>query len=309
MEPQLLFPSKFRYLGSLLAIPGFILGWFTQTKSYEIPGFSLNIHAPNVILTGKAEADKKLLSYGLQPENFTNELALTLVIVGLLFIAFSRLKREDELTSRIRSHALYWGILVNYLIYAALVVFITTADVLNLNVGGGLLGPFSYYFAFLVYNLFSPLVIFIGIFCFLLFRNKNEFVYKPIKYLPNKPYRIVSKWFSGIFFVVGVLNGIFEFRQWLQSILFLLPVALFAWAYTREKSEDEFVDVVRMDAMKIAIYVNYGVLLMSNFLFYGNDFWMVQELNLITIPVIFIAWFQYKLYRINKQSEAKPLAS
>jgi hypothetical protein len=81
------------------------------------------------------------------------------------------------------------------------------------------------------------------------------------------------------------------------------------WAYTKERNEDEYIDQLRLEAMQIAIYVNYLILLISNFIFYGGDFWRVQDINFLTIPIIYIARFQYKLYRINKQVEAKTVAS
>lgn len=298
MEPRLLFPSKFRYLGYLLAIPDFILGWLTQQKGYIIPGFELKIRSGSPSFPIIKDV-----------ENFTNELALTLVIVGLIFIAFSRLKREDELTARIRINALYWAILINYLLYALVVVMIFICDALDLKIGG-FLGGFDFYISFTMYNLFTPLVIFTGILYYSLFRNKNEFVDKPIRFLPYKPYRFIGKWLSIMFFTLSITRTFGYAPQFINSeVFYLMPLALLMWAYTKERKDDEYIGSIRLEAMQIAIYVNYTILLIANWLVYGLDFWTVLNLNLITIPLIYIAWFQYKLYRVNKQTETKTLAS
>src|SRR5438105_1271419 len=93
MKPRFLFPFGLRYLGYLLAIPGFIMGYLVLYQNYQMAGLNFHVRQhPDLFLGAN--------------ENFTDELALTLVIVGLLFIAFSRLKREDELTAQIRLNAL-----------------------------------------------------------------------------------------------------------------------------------------------------------------------------------------------------------
>lgn len=92
-------------------------------------------------------------------------------------------------------------------------------------------------------------------------------------------------------------------------MILLLPLSLMVWAFSKERNEDEYIDEVRLEAMQIAIYANYSILLISIFSFYNGDFWSVMNINMLTITVIFIGWFQYKLYRINKLSEAKNITS
>jgi len=289
MKSRFLFPSYCRYIGYLLAIPGFILGYFVLYQNYKIPGFELRLRAKD-----------SLFQSGI--ENFTNELALALVIVGLLLIAFSKVKREDELTGKIRLNALYWAILVNYGFYLlfTILMLIPTS---NKHSGFGFADSFL---DFTVYNFFVPLVIFILRFNYLLYRNKNEYNIKALRYLPNKPYRFIGKWLSIIIMGLVIVNQVFSLKiDFLESIFIALPISLLMWAYSKEKTEDEYINATRLEAMQIAVYANYGVLLISNVLVYGFDFLDIQLLNLITIPLIFIAWFQYQLHSTNNQTDFK----
>ena len=84
MKSKYLFPTWCGLVGYLLAIVGFTLGYLNIIKKYEIPGFGFNLREKRNFLQGTFE-------------NFTNELVIFLVVVGLLFIAFSKSKKEDEL--------------------------------------------------------------------------------------------------------------------------------------------------------------------------------------------------------------------
>lgn len=293
MKTRFLFPSKFKYLGYLLAIPGFILGYLVVYRAYEIPGFVIQ-------MKGKYTLD------GRGMENFTNELALTLVIIGLLLISFSKVKREDELTAKIRLNALYWAILVNYGLYSIFSLLVFIGYALKAPIGNGLFGPFAYSLGFTVYNFFVPLLIFIGRFYYLIYRNKNEYTVKPVRYLPYKPYRLLGKWVSLI--IILLLIVAFSFHiDFLEISFMFLPFSLLLWVYSREKKEDEYINSIRLEAMQMAVYVNYAILLLSDLLVYGLNFLSVQFINLVTIPLIFIAWFQYRLYRPNKPTEVKSI--
>ena len=46
--------------------------------------------------------------------NLSDEIGLTGVFIGLLFLAFSRLKNEDEYTNHLRLTSLQWAVIINY---------------------------------------------------------------------------------------------------------------------------------------------------------------------------------------------------
>jgi len=294
MKTTYLFPAWAKYLGAILAVPGFILGYLVVYQNYSIPGLELRLRNKSTLFLSSAE-------------NFTDEMALTLVIVGLLLMAFSRTKKEDELTAKIRLNSLYWAILTNYILYACFILLVFVGNLLKSPPLNKLIDSFTNNLEYTVYNFFVPLVIFIGRFYFLLYRNKNEYDIKPVHYLPYKPYRLLGKWVSIVIMVALAGNEAFNWSDTLSYLFWLLPLSLLLWIFSREKTEDEYINATRLDAMQVAVYVNYAVLLLSNWLVYGLGFIYVQLVNLVTIPLIFIGWFYYRVYRISRQTDVKSI--
>ena len=284
MKSHLLFPRYFRPIGFLLAIPGLVLGYLFLFEHYTIPGFG-----PPPIPNGMLG----------RLNTYTNELALTLVVLGLMFIAFSKVKLEDELTAYIRLNALYWAILINYLMMLARIIF------------QWLFGDFNYTDA----NLIMPLIIFILRFYYLLYRNKDEYHAPPLYFLPHKPYNKAGKMLSliSLLFVISgsiILTSVGShtitvWDEYFYISYYILPFILLIWVYSKEHNEDEYINAIRLNAMQTAIYVNFAILLLANFLFFGFDFLWVENCNFSTIPLIFILVFKYRLYQLSKNSVEK----
>ncbi|GAB3699375.1 hypothetical protein GCM10027592_25390 [Spirosoma flavus] len=87
------------------------------------------------------------------PQNLTDELAGIGIIMGLMLIAFSREKVEDEMISQLRLEALQWSVYVNYFILA--IAMLTIYD--------------SAFFDVMIYNMFTVLLVFIVRFRWLIF--------------------------------------------------------------------------------------------------------------------------------------------
>ncbi len=68
-------------------------------------------------------------------------------------------------------------------------------------------------------------------------------------------------------------------------------------AFSAERFEDEYVAFQRLKSLQWAVYVNYGVLLVAVLTIYGGGFLDVLVYNVFTILIIFIARFQFVLYR------------
>lgn len=66
-------------------------------------------------------------------------------------------------------------------------------------------------------------------------------------------------------------------------------------AFSKEKIEDEYIMSIRLQSLLSAVFVNYGVLAISLFLFYGTDFLWVLMFNMYTILIIYIIIFNWKL--------------
>jgi len=84
----------------------------------------------------------------------------------------------------------------------------------------------------------------------------------------------------------------------LVGVLFLIG-AIFV-AFSKEKSEDEFIAKVRLESLLWATYINYGVLIFCFLFFYEFEFLYVMIFNMFTILIFFIIRFYYILYRAKK---------
>ncbi|MVM31943.1 hypothetical protein GO755_17975 [Spirosoma sp. HMF4905] len=150
MKTKWLFPHRFRFIGWIIFIPSAILG--LAAMYYELDIISLikellfNAKPPTGTLTLEG-----FFSAGSQ--NMTDEIAGVGTIVGLLFIAFSREKVEDEMIGQLRLEALQWSVYANYIILA--IAILTLYD--------------NAFFNVMVYNMFTVLVVFIIRFRWLIF--------------------------------------------------------------------------------------------------------------------------------------------
>ncbi|HNX85002.1 MAG TPA: hypothetical protein PKK03_11175, partial [Bacteroidales bacterium] len=77
-------------------------------------------------------------------------------------------------------------------------------------------------------------------------------------------------------------------------------ISAFFVAFSREKTEDEFIARIRLESLLWATYINYGILLFCFMFFYDFGFFYVMIINMFTVLVIFIIRFQYLLHRAKK---------
>lgn len=120
MKSNYLFPNQFKIIGYTMLIPSAIIGVTILIKNYEPELFNLNVPA---IFIDEVFGKQELL--GMVNTNILNEIIGVLVILSLLFVAFSKEKQEDEYISKIRLESLVWAVYVNYavLLFAILFVF------------------------------------------------------------------------------------------------------------------------------------------------------------------------------------------
>src|SRR3569833_2752456 len=161
MKTRFLFPHQLRPVGWLLAIPGFVLGYFSVYRDFHIRGLGYTLKSASIYVKGSFYHD------------FTNTLALTLVIVGLFLAAFSKEKKEDELTARMRYNALYWAVLANYMVYLLWLIATLTIELLHLDKDP--LGSLADILGMSTYNLFTPLLIFIARYYYLRYSKNGEY--------------------------------------------------------------------------------------------------------------------------------------
>lgn len=156
MEPRFLFPHRYKLIGWLLAIPSLILGLFVLIGDFYFDFLTVQLPFEYIFTDtfvssngdGTAHASDKISVL-----NFTDEIAAIGSIVGLLFIAFSRVKLEDEYVSKTRLESLQWAIYLNFALLMLAIVFIHGMA----------------FFSVIVYNMFTPLIFFIIRFHYILF--------------------------------------------------------------------------------------------------------------------------------------------
>lgn len=68
-------------------------------------------------------------------------------------------------------------------------------------------------------------------------------------------------------------------------------------SFSREKLEDELIGKLRTESLTLSLYLNYGIILIANFLIYELTFIYVLVFNLVTILLFFNLIFKYKLYQ------------
>lgn len=297
MKSRFLFPNQLRPFGWLLAIPGFALGYFSLYRDYKIPGFSFSFwpnyqffHAP-------------------VSQDLTKTLALLLIIVGLFFMAFSKEKKEDELTARMRQNALYWSVLISYILYLTWLIIVIFIELLKLDKDP--LGGLADILNMSIYNLFTPLLIFIARYYYLRYSKNGEYQVGKMYYLPERPYKIIGQLISVPLLLIIIFSftgswffkGDIELKDWTTTLMLLLPISLLIWGYSKRSEEDEFISTLRLESMQLAVYFNYAVLLLANFFFFFLDFMLVMFLNLGTVALFFVLRFSNVLWKSNNENK------
>lgn len=145
MKKLHLLAPQWKWIGLAMVLPGLVLGALSLFDIYNIPWFQWKIRAQGDLFKPEVE-------------NFTNELALTLVLVGLLLICFSKEKQEDERIQFIRLEAFQWSILVNFIVIL----------VGNWTLYGG------DFFYLMTLNLFTPLLVFLARFYYVLYVREGN---------------------------------------------------------------------------------------------------------------------------------------
>lgn len=119
MKTNYLFPSKFKNIGWIILIPSAIVGLITTVLAYEPEALDFVVPA---ILNDVVFGDFQF--FAMISDNILNEILGILVIVGLLLVAFSKERTEDEYISKIRLESLVWAVYANYGILLIAILFV-----------------------------------------------------------------------------------------------------------------------------------------------------------------------------------------
>ena len=154
MKTHFLFPRHFKNIGWLLFVPALIAAVILPFTDHQLES---DLQA-NVF----AFIDDNLLGptvyFSVIENAVVDEILLSMLIIGGLFIGFSRLRNEDEMSGQLRYESLVWAAYVNF----AVMLFAT------LFIYGG------YYFQALIANVFTLLFFFIIRFHLMLYKAKKS---------------------------------------------------------------------------------------------------------------------------------------
>mgnify|MGYP006305688639 CR=1 FL=1 len=152
MKKHYLFPNSFRKIGWLLLIPALSIGIPYLFFDWEPKFLECNMFA---IFEESFPGNSK--SFALVYTNIIDELASILLIVSLIFIAFSKEKKEDEFISKIRLDSLVWATYTNFIVLILSILF---------------LFDLAFFWA-LIFNMFTILVFFVIRFNLVLYKSNK----------------------------------------------------------------------------------------------------------------------------------------
>ncbi|SBV93285.1 hypothetical protein [uncultured Dysgonomonas sp.] len=145
MKTRFLFPHRCKIIGLCILLTGILVGFVINNflNDYLIVDLSW--------LLGTSGFNK-----GKVDMTFT--LTCSLLIIGGVIFAFSKEKVEDEYIADIRLTSLLWAVFINYLLLLIAVFVVYDLDFLDV----------------LIYNMFTPLIIFVIRFNFLLYKSSKK---------------------------------------------------------------------------------------------------------------------------------------
>ena len=149
MNNKLLLSHRWKTPGWILTIPAFLIGIYyvlivqdTEMLCIQVPEWA------DAFLW----IDRFFQREGPFKLCLLDELIAVALLAGLLMLAFSREKEEDEYIQRVRLESLQWAILINALLLLLFTLFTYGSP----------------YLTVMTFNMFTPLIIFVGRFYYIL---------------------------------------------------------------------------------------------------------------------------------------------
>ncbi|GAB3272371.1 hypothetical protein GCM10027347_44000 [Larkinella harenae] len=164
MVSRWLFPHSYRLAGWFLFIPSLVLGLAVRYAEFRLVFLDVTFRKPkedsgflDKLIWGLTDGGFFPFNGEYSSINLTDEVAALGMIGGLLLIAFSKEKVEDEMISQLRLESLQWAVYANYLVLAVLLILLH----------GGL------FLDVMIYNMFTVLLVFIIRFRLSIRRNER----------------------------------------------------------------------------------------------------------------------------------------
>ena len=149
MKTNYLLPNKYKMFGWILFIIGLIIGGTLYVFEYETE--ALNVKVLSIFNSNSIFSSDDVGYFKIIENSIIDELASLAIIIGGLIVGFTKEKMEDEFIYKLRKDSLVWAIITNYIILIFAIMFVYDFT----------------FFDVLVFNMFTPLLIFIFRFNFL----------------------------------------------------------------------------------------------------------------------------------------------
>ena len=277
MRSDLLFPASFRNVGLVFAALGVFL-WYVLYQ------------------------DQVIIFLDLGKGNLTDEFATTFSVIGIIFFAFSASKQEGDRYKKMRLNALYWAVLLDFVLISTLWVIQYQEEILK--------GPvvlFKYPLTKVFnYNFFLLLFVFLARYYYSRGTYRKTRSGKQLYLLPGSPFKKIGLFAFLIYLamLIGSLLFKMEYKNYTFFALFLPGLLLLIWA--KEKNELGPVAKIRRKSMQIAFYINYALFLIATWVLYGDNYVPVVGAGMMSTPVIFLMVFYFKLSQFKARGVYNP---
>jgi FlaA1/EpsC-like NDP-sugar epimerase len=85
-----------------------------------------------------------------------------------------------------------------------------------------------------------------------------------------------------------------------EIIAILLIISSVFIAFSKEKEEDEYISLIRLESLVWATYLNYAILILTIVFVYELSFLWVFIFNMFTILFFFIIKFNWAIYKMKE---------
>ena len=151
-----LLSNKFKKPGWVLLLIGIIM-WLTLL-GFEFESNLLNTKVIAIWSDDFLSNDGSTRIFRILENDIIDEIITLIIITGGLMLSFSKEKIEDEFIAGLRLSSLKWAFLVNYIVLILATLFVYGVS----------------YFNILVFNMFTPLIIFIARFNYLVYKKSGD---------------------------------------------------------------------------------------------------------------------------------------
>ncbi|MDR6301136.1 hypothetical protein [Mesonia maritima] len=157
MKTNYLLPNAFKKIGWVLFSVGIISGLYSIFVNESPALFDAKVFAFLVDKFTLTIGSKNTEFFTIYENNIFDELICILLIVGGIFVAFSKQRIEDEFISKIRVESLIWATYCNYIILLLAILFVYGVS----------------FFSIMIFNMFTVLMFFIIRFNWAYFKLKK----------------------------------------------------------------------------------------------------------------------------------------